>query len=108
MNKETFTRAYLKGLPEEHRKSLIDIFIVKPHIFPIKKAAIEGMNTYVYFEDYHIDKPNLQELGPITMEEVIDGFKRVFSDCTISYKIAVTEPVSGLKINQGAIVIDWS
>jgi hypothetical protein len=108
MNRETFTRAYLKGLPEEHRKSLIDTFIVHPHIYPIKRAAIDGMNTYVYYEENHIDNRNLKELGPITQKELIDGFKRVFPDCSISYEIVVNERISGLKISQGAIVIDWS
>lgn len=108
MHRETFTRAYLNGLPEENRKSLIDTFIIKPHIFPIKKAAIDGMKTYVYYEDNHIDNRNLKELGPITQEDIIDGFKRVFPDCNISYKIAVTEHIPGLKISQGAIIIDWS
>jgi hypothetical protein len=108
MNGETFTRAYLKALPEEHRKSLINTYIVRPHIFPIKKAAIDGMNTYVYYEDNHFDNRNLKELGPITHNELIEGFKRVFPDCSISYKLAVTEHIPGLKITQGAIVIDWS
>jgi hypothetical protein len=108
MKVETIIRAYLKALPEEHRKSLIDTFIVKPNIYAIKKAAIDGMNTYIYHEENHIHNRNLKELGPITKDELIDGFKRVFPDCNITYEIVVTEHSPGLKISQGAIVIDWS
>ena len=50
----------------------------------------------------------MKELGPITQEELIDGFKRVFPDCAISYQVVVLESIPGLKIRQGAIVIDWS
>jgi len=105
---DTITRAYLKDLPEEHRKELINTFIVKPNIVYLKRTAIQGKTSYVYYENNHNDHCQLRELGPITKEELINGFRKVFPDCTISYEIVVVETTPGLKISQGAIIIDWS
>ena len=108
MCEETITRAYLKGMQEQHRKELINTFIVQPHIGLLKNMAIQGKTSYTYYENNHIEYCQLLELGPITQEELINGFRRVFPDCTISYEIVVVESIPGLKISQGAIIIDWS
>ena len=108
MRDETITRAYLKGMQDQRRKELIDIFIVQPHIRLLKSMAIQGKTSYTYYENENIEHRQLLELGPITQEELINGFRRVFPDCDISYKIAVVETIPGLKISQGVIIIDWS
>lgn len=105
---ETITRASLKGMHEEHRKELINLFIVKPIIVDLKRAAINGETSYIYYENNHLEHRQLLELGSITKEELINGFRQVFPDCDISYKIVVIETIPGLKISQGAIIIDWS
>jgi hypothetical protein len=93
MNTQTYSRDFLKSMPEQRKKQQIDT-IVQGFIHDIQTAAALGITSYRY----------VREDSALTDAEIVAGFFERFPGCKVYYENIITE-TSKLK---RSIVIDWS
>lgn len=114
MSTQTFSRSYLKSLPEERKKKEIDM-IIDAGIISIKNAASIGETTYWISLDYMIESGGnirVRNHGSspidISISDLMVGYKERFPDCKISYH----EDLEGGIISGGSlrrrILLDWT
>ena len=118
-----YSRAYLKGLPEQMHLGFIEQTVIKYLYEHVKGAAITGKTSYRF--PVSLLKPsnhvlwggnrliNNQSPPPpeLTVEELIPIIRSKFPDCMVTYEEAWIDEVRGLiptKYLSKAIVIDWT
>jgi hypothetical protein len=106
MNSQIFSKAYLRGIPEQRKQEYIDI-LINQHLHDIKEAAAQGKTSYMY-------KPitggpvKRVSLPVITNDDLISAFKRKFPDCIVTYEENWVDVDSQNKVLKKGILIDWS
>ena len=132
MSFETFSRAFLQGVPDQRKQQCIDNFI-KRFIRDLKQNAAEGKTSYrvslgnnyagmkgdkappsLYAETKYYYQPLNYHRGMaidepvITNEDYISAFKQRFPDCRITYEEKWVDASSNTKHLTKGILIDWS
>ena len=97
MSDITYSRAYLRGIPEqlkqqEKRKAIQSIY--DSVITKVADTATNGGTSYLIWEDIYRNKLTVS----LTDEDIIDALRGKFPDCDVSFK----------NIRGKAILIDWS
>ena len=95
MDTQTFSRAFLQGIPEQRKQQHIET-IIQNFINELQNVAGTGSTTYLF-------NPAAREvrmyhnkwLPEITTDDYIAAFKRKFPDCAISWQ-------------DRGILIDWT
>jgi hypothetical protein len=93
----TYSRAYLRGIPEQlkrQEKQKAIQWLCQSVITVVAEAAKNGMTSHRIWEDTYRNKIT----ASLTDEEIIDALKEKFPDCDISLK----------EIGGKIILIDWS
>ncbi len=106
----TYTREWLKGLPEREKQSYVD-GILRNYVGGIHRAAGNGKTS-------HLVAINMQEiLNPLgrpsnmptlTMDDLVKGFQRIFPDSSVSIKEEWVETKPNTREFKKGILIDWS
>jgi hypothetical protein len=107
---DTFSRDFLRGLPEHTKQERIDIEIDR-FIDQLRAAAAAGDRSYFHIPSDLLNNPfsTTQRLQPITDQDLLDGIRRRFTDCTVSLQYALLAAVDTKKQElQKGILIDWS
>lgn len=106
---ETFSRDFLRGLPELNKQERIDLEIDR-FIEHLKVAAAAGDRSY-----FHIPSPSLsnpfsttQRLQPITDQDLLDGIRRRFAECAVSLQYVLLNTGVNTQELQKGVLIDWS
>ena len=86
MNSQTFSKAYLRGIPGQRKQEYIDT-LINQHIHAISEAAAQGKTSYMYKP---ITGGPVKRVSPplpvITNDDLISAFKRKFPDCIVTYE----------------------
>jgi len=104
MSSNPISRAFLQGMQEATKQRCID-GIIDRAVSYIKEQANSGKTSYMYDPLENIER--YKQLS-ITIDQVVDAFKRKFPDCDVSYEEIWNEVKPGNKILKKGIVIDWS
>ena len=106
MSSETFSRSYLKGLPEQRKQQYIESLLTRRIVGDVIVTAESGLTSYMYepTPGRGYNPPHL----PITHEDYIAAFQRKFPECTVSYQEIWMNTGANTKNLKKGIVIDWS
>jgi len=119
MSFQTFSRAFLQGVPDQRKQQRIDKFI-KGFMRELEQNAAEGKTSYRVSlgNNYAGMKPYKATLNMntgtaidepvITNEDYISAFKQRFPGCRITYEEKWIDASSNTKHLTKAILIDWS
>ena len=108
---QCYTRSYLQGLQTEsiRRKELLEYFIAAHHP-SLEKAARDGKKSY-FAEIQDMPQPNRWPGDPyifLTEKELIEGFKKVYLDCTLTFKEVWTDITPTTRALKRGVIVDWS
>ena len=105
---QTFTRAFLQGLPEQRKREEADRRI-QVHVDGIKQFAAQGKTSYMFEPDNNRHNPVQHHSIPVlTNDDFVAAFQRKFPDCTVTYQEAWVDVDATNRILKRGIVIDWS
>jgi hypothetical protein len=90
--KSIYTREFLLGLPEKHKKETLDLIISRLTSY-VYRDAQAGKTSYIF--DFSWDT---QKVALISKETIFEAIVKTFPDSRVSY---ITEPAT-------CILIDWS
>ena len=109
MDSQTFSKAYLQGIPEKRKQNRIDQ-IIRNFIRDLEYAASQGKTSYMYNPNNPhrpIELSNRVE-PEITNNDLISAFKRKFPDCIVTYEENWVDVDYQNKVLKRGILIDWS
>ena len=104
MNQNVFTRAYLRGLPEDYKQQHLSMRI-RPFVEMVKGHASAGKTSLMVLEKEYVGN---QGQYPLTPDDFLAGFKKIFPDCDVSYQERWHESSPTTRVQQKGILIDWS
>jgi hypothetical protein len=137
MSTKTYSRQYLRGLPEMHRRQVIqhDVDRLFEQIMnPLQAAALKGETRYLHDTNWGprppTITPNIREeqwdadlrtfqiykelrqkgVGPPEgpSEELLAGLQEKFPDCAVSFHEDWIETRKDMRVLKKGILIDWS
>jgi len=109
MTTETFSRAYLQGLPEQYKQQLISHMLL-PVVNEIKGRATSGVTSYTYVmpaQRQYMTHAGQPSIPVITEPDMVDAIRLKFPDCTVSYQETWVDTDSRTRTLKKGIVIDW-
>ena len=109
METQTFSRAYLKGIPEQRKQAAIAAIIKSISQSVINSATMEK-TSYVYYGE---PTQKLRVMGEpkapeISIDDLVNAMRIVFPDCDVDYKEIAQDMGNNTQIVKTGIVIDWS
>ena len=119
MSFETFSRAFLQGIPDQRKQQRIDKFI-KGFMRELEQNAAEGKTSYrvsvgnnyagmkYYHQPLNMNAGMALDEPVITTEDYISAFKQKFPGCRITYEEKWIDASSNTKHLTKGIIIDWS
>jgi len=111
---QTFTRAFLQGLPEQRKREAEQRMRdqadqrVAIHVNPIQESAAQGKTSYMFEPDNNRHNPRHQSITVLTNDDFVAAFQRKFPDCTVTYQEAWVDVDATNRILKRGVVIDWS
>ena len=109
MDSQMFSKAYLRGMPEQYKQNRID-YIISTFIKELKHAASQGKTSYMYNPNNpyrHAMNSNTVE-PKITNHDLVSAFQKKFPECKVSYEENWIDVDSHNKVLKKGILIDWS
>ncbi len=108
----TYSRDYLRSLPEKHRQEMINNEIAFYHP-PITSAARSGKLEYKIDLTEYLNrmKQSPNRYPPPyrpTIEDIVEGLKNCYQDCKVEYIEDWIETKPGIKEQKKVILVDWS
>jgi hypothetical protein len=95
MDTQTFSRAFLQGIPEQRKQQHIET-IIQNFISDLQNIAGTGRTTYLFDPAARAVRMYYNQWLPeITTDDYISAFKRKFPDCAVSWQ-------------EKGILIDWT
>jgi hypothetical protein len=115
MSRQTFSRSYLKSLPEDRKQKEIDS-LIKEYVDDIKNKAALGETTYwfplnamINTDDNFVNARNHGNIATqITIGDLVVGFEERFPDCKVSYQENWTERIGSMRYLKKGILLDWT
>jgi hypothetical protein len=108
----TFSREYLRSLPDQHRKDMINNEIVLYHPNIINAAKSGKLYYRIDLTEYlrRMKQSPMTYPPPYrpTIEDIVEGLKQVYVDCHVEYKEDWTETRPGIKEQKQFILVSWS
>jgi hypothetical protein len=107
---QTFTRAFLQGLPEQRKREETDRRI-QVHVDGIQQFAAVGKTSYMFEPDNKAHNPRQHpsfSVPVLTNDDFVAAFQRKFPDCTVTYQEAWVDVDATNRILKRGVVIDWS
>ena len=109
----TYSRAYLRGIPEQLRRQEKQQAIqqlYKSVIQYVAHAASAGKTSQLIGEKTYssLYYQMMQRGAPLTDEEILAALNEKFPDCVISFQEAWADTPLGQRALQKCILIDWS
>jgi len=108
----TYSREYLRDLPEKHRKETVNNEIAFYHLNIINSARSGKLEYKIDLTEYLKRKNQYSMRYPSTyfptIEDLVEGLKQVYLDCRIEHKEDWVETKPGIKEQKQFIVVDWS
>jgi hypothetical protein len=108
----TYSREYLRGLPEKHRKDMIinEISFYHPNI---TNAARSGKLYYkIDLTEYLRRMQQSPGCYPPpyrpTIDDIVEGLKELYLGCRVEYIKDWIETKPGIKEQKEFILVDWS
>jgi hypothetical protein len=109
-NIETFSRAYLQGVPEQKKQELLYSIIINFHGSLIQTAQT-GKTSYMV-EQSVLNGYNNNNINPplpkFTYDELIVAIKKKYPDCKVTYESTWVDTGINNRTRKEGIVIDWS
>jgi hypothetical protein len=103
------TRAQLHDLPAKRRRQAIVAYCDQLDR-PVYQAASEGKTSYLHIPAAHSGITARQHPPPYipTPEDILEGLKLKFPDCTIGLFDDWVDVRPGVRERRSGILIDWS
>ena len=107
MSDITYSRAYLRSIPEElrlHEKKQVIKDMYRHVLTQVVAAASSGKSSQLIGEKTFRHKLTV----PLTDDDIITALSEKFPDCVISFQEAWADTSLGQRAQQKCILIDWS
>lgn len=109
---QTFSRDYLRTLPEKRRRDAIEQ-AVQGLYSQVIQAATSGKMFHIidigHIEKMRTVRPHCHPPPYIpTNDELVEGFKAKFPDCHVEYAEIWEDVRPGVREQKSGILVDWS
>lgn len=105
---QTFSREKLQSIPAERRLQAIVQYVDRNYHSIIQAAAVGKTSCLHQFVSHNHLPCSSPGQYIVTLEDVIEGFKAKFPDCSVSYAEEWVDVRPGHREQKTGIRIDWS
>jgi hypothetical protein len=112
MSDITYSREYLRGIPEQvkrQQKQNAMFMLCSAITRPVTKAASAGKTSHLVEENSYIQYNNPANYGvAITNDEILSALSEKFPDCVVSFQETWVDTSHNTRVLKKGILIDWS